>query len=532
MTASSPSTAAALPDPGRRGLAALPDTTTRSAASDAAVYTLATYAAQGLLFAGGLVQKGLLGPVGTGFWSLIQTFWVFLTIAPLGTMHGSTRQIPLRRGRGDYTAAAAAAATGSSFSLAAIAIAGGLVAAVALVAGGGWAPELRYGLVILGVIAPLRLLCDCHEVIFVATKRFDVASLSTLVEALIMVTFGTLMVWLLGFFGLFLAMIAACLGRLVFWWRRGLTGWRRPAFAWRIERRLVRELLAFGAPIMIQGQIWLLFLTVDNLIVAAFLGVRDLGYYALAVSVTSYILLLPRSIGAALFPRMTERFATAGDIGSIHHYATDVQRLLAYLLLPLFVAAAFFGVPVLIRQALPEFEPAIGAVQIMVAGSFVVALMNMPTKVLITAGHRWPLVGLMLVCLAINAAANWLALGPLDRGIEGAAAATSASYVATFVALTAYALGKALRPVDVARHVGALLIVFVYVIAALWGIEAVVGPGGGTPSADAGVAAAKLLAFLVVVAPWLMLAERRYHGLGTLWSLARAGARRVSEVRS
>jgi O-antigen/teichoic acid export membrane protein len=510
----------------------MPDTSTRSAASDAMLYTLATYAAQGLLFAAGLVQKGLLGPVGTGFWSLIQTFWVFLTIAPLGTMHGSTRQIPLRRGRRDYAAAGAAAATGSSFSLVAIAIAGGLLAAVALAFGGGWAPELRYGLAILGVIAPLRLLCDCHEVIFVATKRFDVASLSTLLEAGIMATFGTLSVWLLGFFGLFVAMIAACLGRLVLWWRQGLTGWRRRAFAWRIERPLVRELLAFGAPIMIQGQIWLLFLTVDNLIVAGFLGVRDLGYYALAVSVTSYILLLPRSIGAALFPRMTERFATAGDVGAIHHYATDVQRLLAYLLLPVFVAAAFFGVPVLIRQALPDFEPAIGAVQIMVAGSFVVALMNMPTKVLITAGHRWPLVALMLVCLAINAAANWLALGPLDRGIEGAATATSASYLATFVALTVYALGKALRPIEVARHVGALLTVFVYVIATLWGIDAVVGTGGATPTADAGLAAAKLLAFLVVLTPWLTLAEARYHGLGTLWSLARTGAQRLSGVRS
>jgi O-antigen/teichoic acid export membrane protein len=506
----------------------MPDTRTRSAASDAAVYTLATYAAQGLLFVAGLVQKGLLGPVGTGFWSLMQTFWVFLTIAPLGTMHGSTRQIPLRRGRRDYAAAGAAAATGSSFSLAAIAIAGGLLAAVALAFGGHWAPELRYGLAVLGVIAPLRLLCDCHQVIFVATKRFDVASLSTLLEAGILATFGTLMVWLLGFFGLFVAVVAACLGRLAYWWRRGLTG-RSRAFAWRIERPLVRELLAFGAPIMIQGQIWLLFLTIDNLIVAGFLGVRELGYYALAVSVTSSILLLPRGIGAALFPRMTEQFATAGDVGAIHHYATDVQRLLAHLLLPVLVAAAFFGVPVLIRQALPDFEPAIGAVQIMVAGSFVVALMNMPTKVLIAAGHRWPLVGLMLVCLAINAAANWLAVGPLERGIDGAAIATSASYLVTFVALTAYALGKALRPLEVARHVGALLAVFVYVIGALWGIDALVGRGGATPGADAGIAAAKLLAFLVVVSPWLMLG--RYHGLRMLWSSARTGARRLSRVR-
>jgi O-antigen/teichoic acid export membrane protein len=514
------------------GLAALPQDRVRSAASDAAVLTVATYCAQALVFGAGLVQKGLLGPVGTGFWSLMQTAWVFLAIAPLGVMHGSTRQIPLRRGRGDFAAAGAAAATGSSFSLLAVGVAGALLAGVAAVFGDGWAPELRYGLVLAGVIAPLRLLCDCHEVILQAVKRFDMAALSTVLEAAVMATLGTVLVWWLGYYGLFAAVVAACLARLALWWWNGLTGWRRPAFAWRIERPVVRELLGFGAPIMIQGQIWLLFLTVDNLIVAGFLGVRNLGYYALAVSVSSYVLLLPRSIGAALFPRMTERFGQAGDVRSIHHYATDVQRLLAYLLLPVLAGAAFYAVPVLVRQALPEFTPAISAVQIMVAGSFVVALMNMPTKVLITAGHRWPLVALMLGCLAFNAAANWVALGPLGRGIEGAALATSLSYLVTFVALTAFALGKALPPAQVAGHVSRLLAVFGYAIAALWGIDALLGAGGGTPAADAAMGAAKLLVFLAVMAPWAVVTERRYGTLSRIGALARDAARRLPGVRA
>ncbi|MEA2359017.1 MAG: hypothetical protein QOI62_2277 [Solirubrobacteraceae bacterium] len=526
-----PAHADAQSDGGALGLAAIPEGKVRSAASDAATFTLATYCAQALLFVAGLVQKGLLGPVATGFWSLMQTFWVLLAIAPLGTLQGSTRQIPIRRGRRDYAAAAAAAATGSSFSLLAIAVAGALLAAGALVLGGGWAPELRWGLLLLGVTGPLRLLCDCHQVIFQATKRFDVASLSTVVDAAIMLTVGTLTVWLLGFYGMFAAVAASNLTLLAVWSRKGLTGWRRPAFRWRIERRLVRELASFGAPIMVQGQIWLLFLAVDNLIVAAILGVRQLGYYALAVSVTTYVLLLPRSIGAALFPRMTERFAQAEDVASIRHYAVDVQRLLAYMLVPIFVAAACFGVPVIIRHGLPEFAPAIDAVRIMVAGSFAVALVNMPTKVLITAGYRWRLVALMLACLGLNAGANYLAVGPLRQGIEGAAAATSASYLVTFLVLTSYALGKALAPGEVARHVGELLAVFAYVVGALWAIESLVGPGGGGLILDAAVAAAKLLAFLVLLTPWLLRAQARYGSVTMLWSLARAGARRLRRVR-
>ncbi|MEA2393727.1 MAG: hypothetical protein QOJ82_1618 [Solirubrobacteraceae bacterium] len=509
----------------------MPEGARTSAASDAAVFTLATYGAQVLLFAAGLVQKGLMGPVATGFWSLMQTAWVLLAIASLGTMQGSTRQIPLQRGRREYEAAAAAAATGSSFSLLAIAGAGALLAGVAVAFGAGWAPELRWGLVLLGLTAPLRLLCDCHQVIFQATKRFGPASQSTILDAAVMVTAGTLFVWLLGFYGMFAMVVTSCVAQLAFWTRRGLTGRRRPAFRRRIDRRLVHELVAFGAPIMILGQIWMLFLAADNLIVAGVLGVKQLGYYALAVSVTTYVLLLPRSIGTALFPRMIERFAHAEDVASIRHYAVDVQRLLAYLLLPAFVAAACFGVPVLIRQGLPQFTPAIDAVRIMVAGSYAVALISMPTKVLITAGYRWALVALLLACVGINAGANLVAVGPLHAGIQGAAAATSGTYVVTFVVLTAYALGKVLAPREVARHVAELLAVFAYVVAALWAIEWLVGPGGGGLLADAGLAAVKLAVFLVAMAPWLLRAQARYGSVGALWSLARAGARRARRAR-
>src|SRR5438552_9060652 len=97
--AAAPTASADAPDRAAVGLAAEPDQVIRSATSDAAALTGATYGAQALLFVAGFVQKGLIGPLGTGYWSLMQTFWIFLTIAPLGAMQGSTRQIPAHRGR-------------------------------------------------------------------------------------------------------------------------------------------------------------------------------------------------------------------------------------------------------------------------------------------------------------------------------------------------------------------------------------------------------------------------------------------------
>ena len=126
---------------------------------------------------------------------------------------------------------------------------------------------------------------------------------------------------------------------------------------------------------------------------------------------------------------MTETFGEDRANRSIRHYAVDIQRLLAYMLVPLFLGGAFFLLPVLVRHMLPEFTPAIPVIRIMVAGSFLVALVNMPSKMLTTAGYRWGMTLLGLLCLAINAGANYLAVAVFDWGLEGAAVATVFSYL-------------------------------------------------------------------------------------------------------
>jgi O-antigen/teichoic acid export membrane protein len=507
------------------GLAALPDGKVRTATSDAAVYTAGIYGAQLLLFVAGVVQKGLLGPAATGYWALMATFYAFFNIASLGAFEGAVRQIPLHRGRGDRVGAAEVADSASSFTVLAVAVAGVLVSAVALGFGADWPPEIRYGLILLGLTAPLRFLTDCHDNVLQSTKRFDVVSLGLIVRAAIVLTLQTLFVLVWGFWGMFAGLVAMAVGQLLLWNRLGLTSWRRPAFRRRIQGARLKELVAYGFPMMIHAQIWLLFLAIDNLIVARFLDVTQLGYYALAVSVTTYIMLLPKGIGAALAPRMAERFGRTGEVGSIRHYATDVQQLLAFTLIPILVASAFFLMPVLIRYALPEFSPAIPVVRITVAASFFISLSNMPIKVILTSGRNWRLVALMIGCLAVNGVANYLAVAVLDRGLKGAAVATAFSYFVLFAAVTTFALRRSLGTRGVIAHIAELVLVFAYVSAALWGIEWAVGPGAGGLAGDLLTGTAKLGLFVVLLAPWAALVERRYKGLTAMRSMVSAGAR-------
>jgi O-antigen/teichoic acid export membrane protein len=522
-----------LPGPPFRGLAATRKVGTRSAASDAALFTLGLYSAQLLIFIAGIVQKGLLGPTGSGYWALMGTFMTFFGFAALGAFDGgAARQVPSHRGRGEYREAADVADTAGTFTMVAMAVCGVGLALVAVAVGGEWAPEVQWGLVILGLTAPLRALADCHDFLIQATKRFDASAAGLLLRAFITVTIQTAFVYFFGFWGMFLGLLLGSVAVLWMWGRLGLTGLHTPAFRWRIRPAALREVLGIGLPIMIQGQSWQLFLAIDNLIVAAFINVTNLGYYALAVSVTSYVLFLPRGIGTALFPRMLERFAPSGDIRTIRHYITDVQRILSYLLLGPAIASLYFLLPVLIRQALPAFTPAIPVIHVMVAGSFFISMVQMPTKVLIAANYRWRVAFLQIGSVVVNAGANYLAVAVLDGGIRGAAIATSASYAVLFFVVTGYALSKAFKPREVLVHLGEVLAVFVYLVAVMWGIEALLGPGGGSLLHDAAVGIGELMLCLALLSPWAWLAERRYGALTTIKGMLGRGIRRLRNRRT
>lgn len=510
------------------GLAGSLDRNERSATSDATVIAGAAYIGQVLNFLAGLVQKGLLGPVGTGFWALMQSIWQLTKVVQAGAFDGTTRQIPFHRGRRDYAAAAAAADTGYSFSLFAMGAFGVCLIAFSLAFGAGWAPQMRWGLILLGATGPLRLLSDAHLELLFATRRFRPASSATILQAVTGLTLQTLFVWWWGFYGMFAGAVVASVGALALYARAGLTSFARPAFRCRIDRGRLRELIAYGLPFMVFGQIWLLFMGIDNLIVAGFLSVKELGYYALAISVTNYILQLPRSIGQAMFPRMAERFGETGEVASFARYATDAQRLLAYMIVPVFVAGAFYAFPVLIRHALPDFRPAIAVVHVMVAGSFVMALCNLPIKAMLTAGKRLALILLVGGCLGVNAAANYVAVAVLDEGIRGAAVATVFSYFVVFVATSGYALNMMIGRRTMVAHVSELVFVAGYVAAAMWAIEGVVGSGAGPLAGDVATACAKLALFMVTLTPWLVLAQRRVQGLTRLRTMGLKVVRRVA----
>jgi O-antigen/teichoic acid export membrane protein len=518
------------PPPAWAGLAATSRKAAGGIAGDTATLALGFYVCQFCLVIAGFIQKRLLGPQATGYWTLIGTFWVFMSLASLGAVAGTIREVPNYRGRDDYEAAAEAADTGATFGVAAYALAGLIVIGVALAFGASWSPQLRWGVVLLGLLAPLRALVDVHYDLIRLVRRFDILAASLVLTGLLTLSVQTALVYALGYYGMFAGLALLCVASLATWWWFGFAGIRRPAFRPRLVRRRLRELVLAGIPITLYSNIWILFISVDTLLVASLLSVKQVGYYSLAVSVNSYLLFLPRIVSSAIFPRMQETYGESEDAAAVRHYAWDVPRVLAFVFVPLMIAAAFFLLPVLVRAVLPAFVPGIPAMRVMVAGAIFLALVDMPIEFLITVNARWLATALIVGCLALNAGLNLVALLGFDGGIRGAAIATASSYLVLWLVMTVVALRRVYTARLVAVQIATLLAVSAQLLGLLWLLERLVGTSD-RGSVDLALGLAKVALALALMTPWFVYAERRYAVFGRTRRLAGAAILRLRRPR-
>jgi phage tail sheath gpL-like len=165
--------------------------------------------------------------------------------------------------------------------------------------------------------------------------------------------------------------------------------------------------------------------------------------------------------------------------------------------------------------------------RILVVGALCVALVHMPIELLLTIGRRWLAVSILVAGFVANAVANLVAIVVLDGGIRGAALATAGVYALLFVVATAASLwGR-----------GALAHTATTTLAVAWtaGAFFVVGrivPSGGRLWGDVATAAGAYAVALVLVAPLLILSERRYRLAKRVGSVARRLLRRLRASRT
>lgn len=200
----------------------------------------------------------------------------------------------------------------------------------------------------------------------------------------------------------------------------------------RADRALFSLHLGYGLRSYFTGLCAYLMLRIDLLMVQYMRGSEQVGYYSVAVGMADLLYMIPSTVGALLFPRLSamqtreEQWRGASRMSLLMLAALTPLALVASLLAP-WLTRLLFGERFL--PAVPAFVwlmPGIVAYGSAFASSF-----------LLSVGLPWPVLAYWASFVLLNVGLNLVLIPRL--GFVGASISSSITYVTCFVVLTMYA---------------------------------------------------------------------------------------------
>ena len=194
-------------------------------------------------------------------------------------------------------------------------------------------------------------------------------------------------------------------------------------------KKNTKVLASFGSRLVGASMINQIYYNIDILMIGYFLTSTDVGYYAVAISLSRFFWLVPRAMATIAYPAISE-YWTAGNHQAISKLVDKTTKYCACILMFAGMSVIFFAKDIITFLFTPEFLPAVLPLIILTIGTVTSGILR-PIGVIFASTGK---VNLVLIISAIGAVGNVLlniALIP-TYGIIGAAIATTTSYVIGF----------------------------------------------------------------------------------------------------
>jgi len=439
-----------------------------------------------------LLLRVLLDPAQMGIWQAMKMLLGYGNYANLGISKGAIRELTIARGSGRP----ARAREGLNLAFTVNTISSMVYAAVLITAGiwlwrrgGTFAPAWSLGLVVVGLLAVLSRYVTFHVTILRGQQSFGVTSRLSVLEALLTLAVGGLATWRWGLPGLYFGTLVVLLASLVFILRH-----RGASLRWAWNTAEIRRLIAIGGPILLVTTLFVLFRSLDKLMILAYLSDREyqLGCYSLALMVTAQLYGLGSITTMVMSPRFGEKYGARADRAEVAHLAARTAELQAAAMalvggLSLVLAGPLLG------WLLPRYRPGLVPMTWLIPGAILLAIALPANQYLIAINRQRRALAAVATAIAVAAAANHLAL-TAGWGLPGVAMATTAAYACYWGLIVGVSLWVELSRGERLRYLGMTALVLLPTLSVAW-LFARVEPAGGVDLP--GLAVRTLLVVLV-----------------------------------
>ena len=264
-----------------------------------------------------------------------------------------------------------------------------------------------------------------YRVILRARHQFRLLSYLNLLSAWIEVIACVGLVWIWGLPGVLIGLTLSSLFGGIYLWRKSQI--RLPISPKWIQWTELKRLLKIGFPLILYDLVRMVFLSVDTIMIIAFLGYTQLGIYSVATMAFNFLMPLPRSIYNVITPRFYEAFGRSNDIQGIRKYLIEPTIIVGYLFSILIGSAIIFLIP-LIYHMLSQYREGIHALIILMISPFFYSLIFMWCSFLIAMYKQMKMVYFNLIAIVISIGLNLFFVKGLHWGITGVAIGTSIVY--------------------------------------------------------------------------------------------------------
>lgn len=374
----------------------------------------------------GFVRPLLLAPEMFGLWNLCALILQYVDYyLHLGAANATRFRLPYLWGRKEDEEAERVKGTFLIGSLVPHVVATVAFVLVALL--GDWETHVRAGVFTLAAISLLAWYHRYLGHVLQGRQNFRPIIRANYIMASLAFFLGTTLIYLFGIYGIFAtALIDEAV--VVLYLRYHCRERTTEGFRGSLYLSLVRQ----GFPIMAFDMASNLVRSADRLLIAAFLGTEQLGFYALAAFIFTALLEIPGAAREVLEPRMMQEMSSL-DPGEVlrDYFFRPLVNTAHYI--PLLIGPAIFVLP-FIDIVLPRYVAGVLPAQVLAVGGYFLAISFVVRGVVVA--NEWQVRALapIVVTALVNIGLN-ITVMEMGYGIVGVAAASSFSFVLLLVLL-------------------------------------------------------------------------------------------------
>lgn len=402
---------------------------------DASFTTISRYLTKFIALLRGFWVAKLLDPSLYGYFSGLSLVLLYNSQVHLGILHGLNRNLSLAKGAEQEAEYCDLVNNGVTAIVLLSLLFGGviLVSSFMEIAINN---ELKWG---LRVYAALSVLFHFEYIIHSLLRvhhRFKEIMYSKLLFSFTNIVSVIILTYLFGFYGVLISFLISLILQNIY-----LSSVVKINFRFSIDFTVIKKMLIVGAPISFAYLIDVILNSADRLMIASFLSSRDLGFYGIALTFSSeMILLLPNTISYVVYPRILEQYGKFQNypslVGLFHSSTHVISVLVSVLIGVIYVVVEYF-----LAYLLPRYIESLPVVRVLVFSTYFISINQIAVRVLITTNKTKALIFFQMIAIIINIFLNYIMIIN-GYGIVGVSVATAISYFTYSILVTHFTLDK------------------------------------------------------------------------------------------